>query len=118
MLWWDRIYLAAGLIQHWVSPFSSPSVVIPKKNGGIRITVNFRKLNKPCTLSQLPIPRVDDTLDKLLKENVYSLFDMKSAFRQITVHRETVPLTAFVTAFGLIEFLQLPMGSAAAPGWF
>ena len=111
-------YLAAGLIQHSTSPYSSPLVVIPKKNGGIRITVNYRKLNKLCALSQLPIPRVDDTLDKLRKGNVYSLFDMKSAFHQITVHRDTIPLTAFVTASGLFEFLKLPMGSAAAPGWF
>ncbi|CAB1117629.1 unnamed protein product [Ectocarpus sp. CCAP 1310/34] len=111
-------YLAAGLIQHSTSPYSSPLVFIPKKSGGVRITVNYRKLNKLCALSQLPIPRVDDTLDKLLKGRIYSLFEMKFSFHQITVHRDTIPLTAFVTSSGLFEWLKLPQGSSAAPGWF
>ncbi|CAB1099498.1 unnamed protein product [Ectocarpus sp. CCAP 1310/34] len=95
-----------------------PFGVIPKKSGGVRITVNYRKLNKLCALSQLPIPRVDDTLDKLLKGRIYSLFDMKSSFHQITVHRDTIPLTPFVTSSGLFEWLKMPQGSSAAPGWF
>ena len=52
-------YLAAGLIQHSTSPYSSPLVVIPKKSRGVQITVNYKKLNKIGSLSQLPIPRVD-----------------------------------------------------------
>ena len=52
-------YLTAGLIQHSTSPYSSPLVVIPKKSGGVRITVNYKKLNQISKLSQLPIPRVD-----------------------------------------------------------
>ncbi|CAB1108262.1 unnamed protein product [Ectocarpus sp. CCAP 1310/34] len=111
-------YLAAGLIQHSTSPYSSPLVVIPKKSGGVRITVNFSKLNKRCALSQLWIPRVDDTLDKLLRGRVYSLFDMKSSFHQIMVHRDTIPLTVSVTSSGLFEWLKMPQGSSAAPGWF
>ncbi|CAB1117590.1 unnamed protein product [Ectocarpus sp. CCAP 1310/34] len=111
-------YLAAGLIQHSTSPYSSPLVVIPRKSGGVHITVIYRRLNKLCALSQLPIPRVDDTLDKLLKGRTYSLFDMKSSFHQITVHRDTTPLTAFVTSSGLFEWLKMPQGSSAAPGWF
>ncbi|CAB1101693.1 unnamed protein product [Ectocarpus sp. CCAP 1310/34] len=111
-------YLAAGLIQHSTSPYSSPLVIIPKKSGGVCITVNYRKLNKLCALGQLPIPRVDDTLDKLLKGRIYSLFDMKSSFHQITVHRDTIPLTAFVTSSELFEWLKMPQGSSAAPGRF
>lgn len=57
------------------------------KSGGVRITVNYRKLNKLCELSQLAIPRVDDTLDKLLHRKNYSLFDMKSSSHQIKLHR-------------------------------
>ena len=69
-------YLAAGLIQHPTSPYSSPLVVIPKKSGGVRITVNYKKLNKISSLSQLPIPRVDQVLDSLGKGRVFSLFDL------------------------------------------
>ena len=52
-------YLAAGLIQHSTSPYSSPLVVIPKKSGGVRIAVYYKKLKQISKLSQLPIPRVD-----------------------------------------------------------
>ena len=56
-------YLAAGLIQHSTSPYSSPTVAIPKKDGGVRITVNYKKLNAIRLLGQLPTPRVDEILD-------------------------------------------------------
>ena len=60
-------FLAASLVQHWTSPYSSPLVAISKKSGGVRITVNYKKLNKISNLSQLPIPRVDQVLDSLGK---------------------------------------------------
>ena len=55
----------AGLIQHLTSLYSSPLVVMLKKSGGVRITVNYKKLNKISRFSQLPIPRVDQVLDSL-----------------------------------------------------
>ena len=69
-------YLAAGLIQHSTSSNSSPLVVIPKKSGGVRITVNHKKLNQISKLSQLPIPRADQVLDSLGSGRVFSLFDL------------------------------------------
>ena len=56
-------YLAAGLIQHSTSPCSSPLVVIPKKSGGVRMTVNYDRLNQISKFSQLQIPLVDQVLD-------------------------------------------------------
>ena len=85
-------YLAAGLIQHSTSPYSSPLVVIPKKSGGVKITVNYKKLNQISKLSQLPIPRVDQVLDSMGSGRVFSLFDVVSSFYQIKVHKDTVPL--------------------------
>ena len=111
-------YLAAGLIQHSTSPYSSPLVVIRKKSGGVRITVNGKKRNQICKLSQLPIPRVDQVLDSLGSGRVFSLFDLVSSFHQITARKDTVPLTAFCTPPGLYERLVMPQGSSALPGWF
>ena len=68
-------YLAAGLIQHSTSLYSSPLVVISKKSRGVWITVNYKKLNQTNNLSQLPIPRVDQVLDSLGKGRVLSFFD-------------------------------------------
>ena len=57
-------HLAAGLIQHSTSPYASPVVIIPKKSGGIRLTINYKKLNNISILGQLAIPRVNEILDK------------------------------------------------------
>ena len=65
-------YLAAGLIQHSTSPYASPVVIIPKKSGGNRLTINYKKLENISILSQLPIPRVDEILDKLGTGRVFS----------------------------------------------
>ena len=69
-------YLGAGLIRHSTSPYSSPLVVILKKSGGVRIMVNYKKLNQISKLGQLPIPRVDQVLDSLGSGQVFSLFNL------------------------------------------
>ena len=91
-------------------------MVIPRKSGGVRITVNYKQLNKIRSLSQLPILRVDQVLDSLGKGLVFSLFDLVSSFHQITAHKNTVPLTAFCTLTGLHKWLVMPQGSSASPG--
>ena len=96
-------YLAAGLIQHSTSPWSSPLVCVPKKSGGIRITVNYPKLNKVTEIPQIAIPRVDEVLDTLDGGSGFSVFDLFSGFTQLTIHPETIPLTAFCTPNGLYE---------------
>ena len=111
-------YLAAGLIQHSTSPYSRPLVVIPKTSGGVKITVNYKKLNEISTLSQLSIPRVDQVLDSLGSGEVFSLFDLVSSFHQIKAHKDTVPLTTFCTPTGLCEWRVMPQSSSGSPGWF
>ena len=111
--------LAAGLIQRSTSPYSSPLVVVPKQNGGVWITVSYKKPVDICRLSQLPIPGVDQVLDSLGKGRVFSLFDLVSSFQQIATHKDTAPLTAFCAPTGLYEWLVMPQGgSNASPGWF
>ena len=90
-------FLAAGLIQHSTSPWSSPLVCVPKKSGGIRIIVNFQKQNKVTEIPQIAISRVDEVLDTLGGGPVFS------GFTQLTIHPDTIPLTAFFTPNGLYE---------------
>ena len=111
-------YLAAGLIQHPTSPWSSPLVCVPKKSDGIRITVNYQKLNKVTEIPQIAIPRVDEVLDTLGGGSVFSVFDLFSGFTQLTIHPDTIPLTAFCTPNGLYEWLRMPQGASGAPAWF
>ena len=111
-------YLAAGLIQHSASPWSSSLVCVPKKSGGIRITVNYQKLNKVTEIPQIAIPRVDEVLDTLGGGSVFSVFDLFSGFTQLTIHPDTIPLTAFFTPNGLYERLRMPQGASGAPDHF
>ena len=69
-------YLTSGLIQHSTSPHSSTMVAIPKTDGGVRITINYKKLNAISFLGQLPIPRVDEVLDSLSKGRTFSLSEV------------------------------------------
>ena len=93
-------------------------VAIPKKDGNVRITVNYKKLNAISSLGQLPIPRVDEVLDSLCKGRIFSVFDFVSSFHQITIEKDTIPLTAFCTPTQLFEWLVMPQDSNAVAGWF
>ena len=91
---------------------------VPKISGGIRITVNYQKQNKVTEIPQITIPRVDEVLDTLGGGSVFSVFDPFSGFAQLTIHPNTIPLTAFCTPNGLYEWLRMPQGAAGAPAWF
>ena len=110
-------YLAAGLIQHSTSTWSSPLVCVPKNICGIRIIVNYQKLNKVTEIPQIAIPCVDEVLDTLGSGSVFG-FDLFSGFTQLRIHPDTIPLTTFYTPKGLYEWLRMPQGAAGAPAWF
>ena len=78
----------------------------------------YKKLNQISSLSQLPIPRVDQVLGSLGKGRALSLFDLASSCHQITAHKDTVSLTSFFTHTGLYEWLVMSQGSSASSGWF
>ena len=111
-------YLAAGLVQHSTSPYSRPLVDIPKKSGSVRITVNCKKHNRISKFNQLPTPRVNQVLDTLGSGRVFPSFDLVSSFHHITAHKDTVPLKDSCTSTGLYEWVVIPYGSSASPGWF
>ncbi|CAB1110148.1 unnamed protein product [Ectocarpus sp. CCAP 1310/34] len=109
---------SCGLIQHSTSRWASPLVAIPKKDGSVRITVNYKRLNALVDLDGQPFPRVDGILDTLCTGKVFSIFDLNSAFHQIVCDEDTVPLTAFCTPTQLFEWLRMPQGANASPSWF
>ena len=111
-------HLAAGLIQHSTLPYSSPMVVIPNNSMGVKITVNYKKLNQISKLSRLPIPRVEWILDSLGSGPVFSLLNLVFSFGQKKAQKDKVPLSAFSTPTGLYDWLVMPQGSSASPGWF
>ncbi|CAB1111666.1 unnamed protein product [Ectocarpus sp. CCAP 1310/34] len=111
-------YLVAGLIQHSTSPWASLLVVIPKRDGSVRITVNYKRLNALVDLDGQPLPRVDGILDSLYNGQVFCIFDLSSAFHRIVCDEDTVPLTAFRTPTQLFEWLWTRQGANASSPWF
>ena len=78
------VNIAAGLIQHSTLPYASPVVIMPKKSGGIRLTISCKKLNSISILGQFPIPRVDEIPDELGRGWMFSLLNLVSSFHHIT----------------------------------
>ena len=111
-------YLKAAIMRRSQSPYTAPVVVVLKKNGGVRITCDYRRLNEATVIPQTPIPRIDELLDTLGSASFFSSFDMMSGFHQIMIGENSVPLTAFCTASGLYDFLVMLMGRSGSPGHF
>lgn len=110
--------LSKGFIRRSRSPWSSPTFFVPKKDGKLRMVINYTKVNALCELDRYVLPLMSDCLDRLRGAKVFSSLDAVSGYYQIRVHPPDVPVTAFTTPFGNFEFLVLPFGLASAPSTF
>ena len=89
-----------------------------KNLSGIRIAVNYQKLDKVTELPPIATPRVKVVLDTLGGGSVVSVFDIFSGFTQLTIHPGTIPLTTFSTPNGRYEWSQMLQGATGASAWF
>ena len=107
-----------GVIQPSNSPWSSPVVMVRKKDGSHRFCVDYRELNSVTKADTFPLPRIDDLLDQLGGTRYFSTMDLASGFWQIQMEPDSREKTAFVTPQGLYEFLVMPFGLKNAPAVF
>ncbi len=110
--------LEAGIIQPSCSPYGAPVLFAPKKDGGLRLCVDYRALNNQTIKDRFPIPLAEDLFDRLGGSKVFSKIDLFAGFWQIRIDPESVHKTAFRTPFGQYEWLSMPMGLSNSPSVF
>jgi hypothetical protein len=110
--------LEKDIIEHSTSPWSSPVVLVKKKDGTTRFCVDYRRLNQITTKDAFPLPRIDDIYDQLTKATYFTKFDFKAGYFQVPLDKTDRPKTAFSTRDGHFQFKVLPQGLTNGPPTF
>lgn len=114
--------LKNNLIEHSVSDYNSPIILVPKKGTGIekkwRLCIDYRKLNKKLIADRYPLPRIDDILDNLGRAKFFSIIDLFSGFHQVPLAEKSRNLTTFSTDNGSYRWRVLPFGLNVSPNSF
>ena len=110
--------LQKGWIQHSTSPAGAPILFVPKKDGGLRLCVDYRGLNKVTVKNRHPLPLISETLDRLNGAKCFTKLDLKDAYHRIRIRKGDEWKTAFRTRYGHFEYLVMPFGLTNAPATF
>jgi hypothetical protein len=110
--------LEKGLIRPSSSPWGAPMLFFKKKDGSMRMCIEYRELNKVTIKNRYLLPRIDDLFDQLQGSSYFSKIDLRSGYHQVQVRKEDVEKTAFWTRYGHYEFLVMPFGLMNVPAIF
>lgn len=110
--------MAKGLIRPSKSPCGAPILFARKKDGSLRLCVDYRKLNDLTIKNVYPLPLIDEMLDRLGSAKFFTLLDLKDAYWLVRIREGDEWKTAFRTCYGLFEYLIMPFGLSNAPSNF
>ena len=110
--------IESGIIEPSHSEWSSPIVVVKKKDGNIRICIDYRRLNSATPVDPYPMPRPDELIDKLGRAKYITILDLSKGYWQVPMKEEDRAKTAFTTSFGHFQFKVMPFGLNGAPATF
>ena len=102
--------LELGVIEKSVSPYSSPVVLVPKKDGSVRFCIDFRKLNKVTEFDAEPMPNMEEVINRMSGNKFFTRMDCSKGYWQVCLPDNCKHLTAFETPQGLFQFKTMPFG--------
>lgn len=111
-------WLKAGIIKESASEYASPVTLAPKKNGSMRVCVDYRQLNRKILKDCFPMRNIEDQIDSLKSSKVFTVLDLKNSFFHVPVEKSSQKYTSFVTHMGQYEFVMTPFGLSVSPASF
>ena len=110
--------LDRGFIRPSTSPFGAPVMFIRKKDGKLRLCVDYRALNAISIKNKYPLPHIEELMERVRGATIFSKIDLNSGYWQVRVNEADVEKTAFRTRYGHFEWLVMPLGLTNAPATF
>lgn len=107
-----------GVIEKSISPWCSPLVPVRKKDGRIRICIDYRKLNSITKFNSFPLPNIQDNISQFTGAKFFSTLDLMSGYHQVALEDSSKEKTAFATEGGLYQFKVMPQGACNSPATF